>query len=414
MANTPGRFIIIVLDGFGVGTMPDVGEVRPADTGANTCRSIFAHRPDLYLPSLEKLGLVNVAGHAGSLGKAMREAPDALCGKAMLMHFGADTFFGHQEIMGTLPRKPFAEPFRNTLSAAENALRTQGFSIRRHKAGGNELLVVDEAATVADNLEADPGQAINVTAALDDMDFDRVREIGRLVRGQSKVPRIIAFGGRGVHLENLLAAVEVRGELAGVNAPASGVYANDYHCVHMGYGVNPDVQVQSILGKAGVPVFLLGKAADVIANPYGASFPMVDTEAVLDKTQELVRQNPTGFFCANVQETDLCGHREDIDCYAGKLLAADRGIAALLDALSPQDILVVMADHGNDPTIGHPHHTRELVPLLVRAAHKGPLDIGIRTTLSDVGTSAADYFHTSPPENGTSFLPLLTANTVQA
>ena len=77
------------------------------------------------------------------------------------------------------------------------------------------------------------------------------------------------------------------------------------------------------------------------------------------------------------------------------------------DALGEDDILIVQADHGNDPTIGHPHHTREMVPLMIHSAHSTPKNIGIRKTLSDVGATAADYFHSKAPENGTSFLPLL-------
>lgn len=405
MENSQGRFIIIVLDGFGVGAMADVPNVRPQDAGAHTCRHIFAHSPGLYLPTLEALGLANVAG---PLTPQMRVSPTAVCGRAQFMHFGADTFFGHQEIMGTLPRKPFAEPFRDRIDETEKALADHGLRVRRHHAANGDLLVVEESVTVGDNLEADPGQAVNVTVALDDIDFERALAVGRVVRGVSRVSRVIVFGGRGVRLANLLAAVESHGETVGVNAPASGVYENDYHCVHMGYGVNPDVQVQTILGRAGVPVFLLGKAADVIANPYGQSVPMVETDTVLHATLDLIQNNSTGFFCANVQETDLCGHREDVDCYAAKLRASDAGISAILGALAPRDILVVMADHGNDPCIGHAHHTREMVPLLVHSRRTGPVDLGVRDTLSDVGASAAAYFNAQAPENGRSFLPEIT------
>jgi phosphopentomutase len=403
-ATQSGRFIIVVLDGFGVGEMPDVAEVRPQDAGSHTCRHIFARRPDLHLPTLEKLGLVNITG---PLSPKMQASPGAISGKAMLMHFGADTFFGHQEIMGTLPRKPFAEPFCKRIAAARALLLEHGFQVRDLPAGNSSLLIVEESVTVGDNVEADPGQAINITAALDDIPFERVLEIGKLVRTVSQVPRVIAFGGRGVHLPNLLAALELHGEAVGVNAPASGVYNEDYHCIHMGYGVDPEVQVPTILGRAGYPVFLLGKVADVVSNQFGVSIPMVDTGEVLAETLDLVRSHANAFFCVNVQETDLCGHRENIDEYAAKLQAADAGIASLMKAMAPPDILVVMADHGNDPSVGHPHHTREMVPLMIHAPVlqlQAPLDLGICRTLSDVGASAAAYFGVQAPENGRSFL----------
>ena len=260
---------------------------------------------------------------------------------------------------------------------------------------------------MADNVECDPGQAFNVTAAIDDLDFEEELKIGHLVRSVSVVPRVITFGGRGVHLQNLLDAIEEHGDYIGVNAPASGVYNNDYHCIHMGYGVDPEVQIPTILGKSGLPVFLLGKVADVVTNNYGTSIPMVDTASVLQRTLEIVKEQETAFICTNVQETDLCGHRENVAAYADRLRVADEWIGKIRDALGEDDVLIVQADHGNDPTIGHPHHTREMVPLMIHSAHSTPKNIGIRKTLSDVGATAADYFHSKAPENGTSFLPLL-------
>jgi phosphopentomutase len=404
MKKEVGRFIIIVLDGFGIGAMPDVSEVRPQDINANTCLHIFENMPDLYLPTLEKLGLVNAAGE---LPGVMKPSNTALFGTAELMHYGADTFFGHHEIMGTLPKKPFGEPFANKIDETEKVLLQHGFSTKRHRTNGHDILIVDDCVTVADNIESDPGQAFNVTAAIDDVAFERVVEIGKLVRSVGLTPRVISFGGRGVHLSDLLHAIEVKGDYIGVNAPASGVYNEDYHCVHMGFGVDPKLQAPTILGSAGVPVFLLGKAADVLSNEYGESIPEVDTFKVLEKTRELVRANPGGFFCANVQETDLCGHRENIGEYARILKIADSGIAEIMKVMAKSDILIVMADHGNDPTIG-PYHTREIVPLLIHTENKTPANIGRRQTLSDIAATACDFFAAAPPENGKSFLNNIT------
>ncbi|MGO5211270.1 hypothetical protein [Parafannyhessea sp. LCP21S3_E6] len=90
--------------------------------------------------------------------------------------------------------------------------------------------------------------------------------------------------------------------------------------------------------------------------------------------------------------------------YPEILRVADGGIEKIANSLRPEDVLVVMADHGNDPTIGHPHHTRERVPLLI--AHNGaPVgSIGTRKTLSDVGATACEYFDAGKPQNGESFL----------
>lgn len=402
-----GRFIVIVLDGFGAGCMEDAAVVRPADVGAHTWRHISERAPDLRLPNLEALGLMNIAGFETG---AMRKSPGAAFSRAALTHLGADTFWGHQEIMGTRPRKPVEEPFSARMDAVRAALEAAGFRTEAYPgpSGKRSLLVVNGAVTVADNIECDPGQAVNVTAAIDHIPFEDVLRIGRVVRGEVFVSRVIAFGGRGVGLPDLLGAIEENEEhgLIGVNAPASGVYNDDYHCVHMGYGVDPATQVSTILPRRGVPVFLVGKVADIVENPQpDHSFSIVPTPEVMEKTLELIQNNPNAFICANVQETDLCGHRENVEEYVRVLKEADAGLTPILAALAPEDILVVMADHGNDPVIGHPHHTREYVPLMVRGASVRPGPFPPRATLSDVGASVSDYFHAPAPENGKSFLP---------
>ncbi|WP_246824682.1 phosphopentomutase [Olsenella sp. HMSC062G07] len=397
-----GRFIVIVLDGFGVGQMADVPRVRPADLGANTCVHIFESTPGLELPVLASMGLANACGKEFA---GLPFSPSATWGRGALAHQGADTFYGHQEIMGTKPPVPLAEPIQGALDEIAHALTMAGHEVSFYSpsSSGLRFLIVDGACTVADNVECDPGQAFNVTAAIDDLDFEEELKIGRIVREIAKTPRVITFGGRGVHLADLLAAVREHDGFIGVDAPASGVYDNDYHCIHMGYGVDEKVQVPYILGEAGNDVHLLGKVADVCANRFGESESIVDTREVLERTLELVAGPTEGFICANVQETDLAGHGEDVARYADRLCAADELIGRIRSAMRPADVLVVMADHGNDPTIGHPHHTREHVPLLV--AHEGAPSgfIGERATLSDIGASVADYFGVRAPQNGTSF-----------
>ena len=114
-----------------------------------------------------------------------------------------------------------------------------------------------------------------------------------------------------------------------------------------------------------------------------------------------------GFVCTNVQETDLAGHSQSTCVYREILEQADEGIGALLNELTEEDMLVVMADHGNDPKIGHSKHTRECVPLLIRQGRRSVHPIGNRKSLSDVGASVCDYFQVPPPQNGESFLHLL-------
>lgn len=397
-----GKFIVIVLDGFGIGEMDDVKETRPQDINSNTCLHILERRKDVTLPNLEKLGLINILGTEIN---GMKENPNATFGKAKLTHFGADTFFGHQEIMGTKPKMPFREPIKNKIEAIYNAIKEAGYKVRYKQSKKEKYLVVEEALTVADNIECDLGQAFNITSALDLISFSKVLDIGHIVRSIATVPRVITFGGREITLEDILNAEEEKdGGYIGINAPKSGVYNKGYECIHLGYGVNPKTQVSTILSEENVPVYLLGKVADVVINEKGTSIPMVDTEKVLKRTIEISKEVEEGFICCNVQETDLSGHAENVDRYAEKLLIADELIGELTKTLKNDDILLVMADHGNDPTIGHSKHTREMVPLMIYGKNIKEGTVGVRETLSDVGATVADYFKVKAPENGSSFL----------
>lgn len=400
-----GRFVVIVLDGFGMGAMDDAHVVRPGDEKASTLGSILRDEPDMRLPVLERLGLMNAFGHECAMMKA---SSDANWGRGALMHFGADTFMGHQEIMGTLPRKPDVHPFQEKVDAVDEHLRANGHRTRIVEREGLRYVVVDDYVTVADNLEADLGMCYNVTAPLDFISFDKEVEIAQLVRQVVTVGRVIVFGGRGNTMDDLYRAEQVKeGRFIGIASAASKSYEKDYHCLHLGYGVDRNVQAPTILTKAGIPVVLIGKVADIVANDGGVSISCVPTAKCLDHTIDSFDGMQDGFICTNVQETDLAGHSQSSREYRHVLEVADEGIGRLLEHFTPDDILVVMADHGNDPDIGHSRHTREYVPLLVYREGVHGKRLGVRRTLSDVGASVCDYFDAPHPQNGTSFLPEL-------
>lgn len=112
----------------------------------------------------------------------------------------------------------------------------------------------------------------------------------------------------------------------------------------------------------------------------------------------------SGLIAATVQETDLAGHAQDPDRYADRIELVDTYLTEVFHRMTKNDLLIMSADHGNDPTIGHSQHTREKTYLL--AFHKGwnPINIGERDTLSDIGATAAAYLELHPTENGESFL----------
>lgn len=396
------RFIVIVLDGFGIGAMKDARIVRPGDETANTLGSILKDCPDMKLPVLERLGLMNAFGRESA---AMKFSPSANYGRCELMHYGADTFMGHQEIMGTLPMKPTAHPFLEKAEEVSRYLRQNGHDVHVIEKQGLKYLIVDRYATVADNLEADPGMCYNVTAPLDFMPFEEEVEIARLVREVVTVGRVIVFGGTGNTMEDLQRAEEIKlGNYIGIASAKSKSYEHGYQCRHLGYGVDKQVQAPTILTNAGVHCTLIGKVTDIVANDGGESISCVPTVEVMRLTVQAVKNMEKGFVCTNVQETDLAGHSQSAAAYREILETADRGIGAVLEEMEAEDILVVMADHGNDPNIGHSRHTRECVPLLIYTRGMSGREIGTRKTLSDVGASVCSFFGVKSTQNGTSFL----------
>jgi phosphopentomutase len=429
------RFVVIVLDGFGIGVMDDVSRLRPQDSGANTALHIYQALPGFRLPVLESLGLGNALLAAGTEGfpapgsdafaglppgspASGAPAPAESCcfGFHLLAHFGADTFWGHQELMGTRPLRGKSGPIGPYLYAIRDALVKNGHEARFYGGAGPRfldappatpepgVLVVDGALTIGDNLETDLGDNYNVTVALDLMPFEKARQIGAIVRSLVHTSRVIVFGGTGVALAGMLDAYESSGPFAGISAPRSGVYRQGYQVVHLGYGVQAGLQVPAMLNQAGISTTLVGKVADIVENPGGRSIPGVDTAEVLEKGAALLDELEEGYICINVQETDLAGHREDPALYGQRLLAADGGIGLIMEKLKGEDILVITADHGNDPLIGHSRHTREKTPILVYGRRIRPGFIGCRSSLADTGATVCDFFGAPFPEAGTSYL----------
>jgi phosphopentomutase len=401
MRSLNKRFVVIVLDGFGIGAMKDAKIVRAGDEVSSTLGSILSSFPDLCLPNLEKLGLMNAYGKNSNM---MKEYPNANFGKSELMHFGADTFMGHQEIMGTLPKRPLVQPFQGKVDEVKEHLEKNGHKVEVLETEGLRYLLVDDYCTVGDNIDADLGMAYNCTAPLDFMSFDKELEIGKLVREVVTVNRVIPFGGTNTTIKDILNAEETRdGKFIGIHAVKSKSYQQGYQCLHLGYGVDPKVQVPELLSAQGVPVTLIGKVADIVINTNGKSISCVPTEEVLNITIDEIKAMENGFICTNVQETDLAGHSQDAKKYKELLELADEKIGEIIKLLHKEDTLIVMADHGNDPNIGHNRHTRENVPLLIYREGLENVHIGLRKSLSDVGATVAEAFNSKAPQNGTSF-----------
>ncbi len=381
------KFTVIVLDSFGVGAMEDCKEVRESDIGSNTALHIFQNE-NLKLENLEKLGIMNAIGEET---EKMKFSKTANFTTSNLMHYGADTFFGHQEIMGTKPEMPVCEHLGKNIDAVITHLEKEGFDAKKHDVNGVDCVIVNGSMVVADNMETDLGGAINVSGTFDKCTFEEVKKVGNIIRAHYAVPRIIALGGEDVPFENIIATLHEKNGFAGIDTPKSGLYKKGYLVVHIGYGVKTKEQLPQKLHEVGVKTHLYGKVADIVINEHAKYTYGVDTSELFDKFISDF-QKEEGFFCLNVQETDLAGHRCDGKGYANVLKIADKRIGEIMSLMSENDVLIVMADHGNDPYTGRSTHTRERVPILIYGKEAKKISPENRKTLSDVGATVAKFF----------------------
>lgn len=386
--------------------MEDVLETRPQDKGANTFSHILDTAEKIEIPNLERLGINKILNH-----KRLKDIDnEASYGKLNLKHYGADSYAGHQEIMGSDPIKPLMVPFATYSEEVKNFLRDEGFEVEIPDEK-NPYLLVNNLVIVADNIETDYGQIYNVSAPLDHISFKKVQEIARLVRKVVKVNRVIALGGHEVSPEHLKSCIERRSDgLIGVNSPKSGVYNKGYQARHMGYGIDSNKQISNILIRNNIDVTLIGKMQDVIECESATKIPAVKTELVMEEIIQSMDKMDKGLISATVQETDLCGHSEDVQGYSDKIMIADKYLGVILDKMTNQDILFISADHGNDPTIGHSQHTREKTFLLVYGKGLNKINLSERESLSDIAATIAEYFDVNCCENGESFYKLLKKN----
>ena len=394
------RAVLLVIDALGIGAMPDVAQARPLDTGAHTLHSVLQANPGLEIGTLLRLGL----GHLLELPDLVHSPSDqplASYGRCQLAYPGADSYLGHQEIMGTIPKPPVKTLMRQAAPQIEQRLLEAGYRVQRPLLGA-ELLLVENALVIGDNLEADPGLNINLTVATDIIDFAEALRIGQIVRQCVRVSRVIVFGGPGIDVEHILRHAHQRpnGQF-GIDSPAVGVYNENLLVQHLGYGVDPDQQAASIISRAGLPVTLIGKMADLINCAGASKASLVPTTAVMKAVLEAFRAEQEGMVAATVQETDLAGHTGDAFRFGALLEIVDRGLAELLMEINETDVLIICADHGNDPFVHPGQHTREQVPLLLYRKGRNAIHLGIRRTLADIGATLNQYFGLQTTLDGT-------------
>ena len=393
------KVICLIVDAMGIGQMDDV---EPCPCPANTLVHVCEKGRPIRVPNLERLGLGNLVDTPCI--KPVGSQAIAAYGKMKLGYGGADTYMGHQILMGTRTLLPEKRTIRDLAPAISSHLRECGHSCEPFP-GVEGPLLADGCICIADCMEAAPGLSINVTASLQDISVDHVMEIAGLVREVVPVTRVIIVASQVFSFQDIIRTMVDRPNGAvGVDTPALCILDEKVVLRHLGLPLDYSGQCPTRVARLGVPVFLIGKAADVVQchEESCTAISLVDSVQILDLVETLARQHDHCLIIANIQETDLSGHAEDILRWADLLELVDSRIPALLDLVGQDGAFLLSGDHGNDPYMGKGQHTREMTPCLVYSRRYQPADLGIRDTLADIGASIADLFHAGKTEGGTS------------
>jgi phosphopentomutase len=384
------RVILIVLDSVGIGELPDAGRYgdEGSDTLGNICRAV-----DLALPNLARLGLGNIATLRGVPASA---APEGCYGRMAESSPGKDSVTGHWEIAGIVLDRPFPTfPTGFPTEVIEAFERAIGRgTLGNEVASGTEIIARLGDAHVAS------GKPIVYTSA--DSVFqiaahEQVVPVPELYRMCEAAYRIVVEG------------LGVGRVIARPFVGPSGQYTRTAN--RHDYAMpSPRPTLLDVLAKAGVPVFSVGKVADLFAGRgITRSRPTPSDSAGVDVLLDVMQAEARGLIFVNLVDFDTqFGHRNDVAGYAANLERFDRRLPEILAALGPDDLLVLTADHGNDPTTPSTDHSREHVPLLAAGPKVGRgRDLGTRETFADLGQTVASVFGVGPLEHGSSFLEAL-------
>ncbi|NEW06157.1 phosphopentomutase [Paenibacillus sp. SYP-B3998] len=386
------RICVIVLDSVGIGESPDAE--RFGDKGAHTLGHIAEKVQDFALPNLQQLGLGNIAELKGIPAVEM---PDGYYGKMAEVSVGKDTMTGHWELMGlniSVPFNVYPEGFPEKLIRQfEDA--TGRKVIGNKPASGTEILdeLGEEQMKTGAWIVYTSADSVFQLAAHEEVipldELYRACEIARKLTLQDEfvVGRVIARPYLG--------------------KPGAFKRTSNRH----DYAVKPpEPTVMNYLKDAGLDVIAIGKINDIFDGE-GVT-QTTSTKSNLDgiqKTIETLGASFKGLAFTNLVDFDsLYGHRRDPEGYGKALEEFDAFVPQLKAGIGPNDLLILTADHGNDPIHPGTDHTREYVPVLFYSPSlQAPGSIGIRSSFADLGATIAENFGVTSTGNGQSFLELL-------
>ena len=378
----------MVLDSAGIGEMPDAANW--GDAGADTLGHIAESR-QLHLPNLQKLGLGNIRPLSGipAIGQ-----PIGSFGKCTLKSNGKDTTTGHWEMAGIVLEKAFPTYPNGFPSRIIDKFVTQASVpgvLGNIPASGTEIikqLGEEHVRTGKPIVYTSADSVFQIAAHEEVVPIDRLYEMCEIARGilqgEDEVGRVIA-------------------------RPFLGHNAADFKRTENrhDYAVPPPAgNLLPVLKDAGLDVVCIGKIASIY-DSVGVTQDLTakNNEQSIDQTINAFNADSRGLIFTNLVDFDmLYGHRRDTEGYAKALEYFDDRLPEIMSAMRPTDLLIITADHGNDPTKDGSDHTREYVPLLVFGAQARPgVDLGTRQSLSDIGETIAENFGVGL-EDGVSFL----------
>lgn len=383
------RIHLVVMDSVGIGEAPDASAF--GDEGSDTIGHIAEKMNGLSMPNLENMGLSNIRPIQGI---QPMEAPNAHFGKMQEASVGKDTMTGHWEIMGlniTQPFKVYPNGFPAELVHALEE-KTGRKVIGNKPASGTEILDElgqehMETGAIIVYTSADP--VLQIAAHEEIVPLEELYKICEIARELTLDP------------EYLVGRIIAR---PFIGQPGEFKRTTNRH----DYALKPfERTVMNELKDADFDVIAIGKISDIY-NDEGVtqSLRTKDNMDGMDKLAEVVTRDFEGISFLNLVDFDaLYGHRRDPIGYGEALEAFDRRLPEVLDALTTEDLLIITADHGNDPTFPGTDHTREFVPVL---AYSPRFTVGKELpqseTFADIGATIAENFNVSMPKYGRSFL----------
>jgi len=380
---------VVVLDSVGIGEAPDAANF--GDVGSHTLGHIAEKMNGLTMPHMESFGLANIEPLQGIQAT---DKPKAFYGKMQEASVGKDTMTGHWEIMGLNIDKPFKvypEGFPAEL-IAELEKRT-GRKVLCNKPASGTQVIEDfgkehmETGAIIVYTSADP--VLQIAAHEEIILLEELYKICEIARELTLQP------------EYLVGRVIARPFIGTPGDFARTSNRHDYALKPFGH------TTMNVLQDAGLDVIAIGKISDIF-NGEGV------TDAVrtknntdgMDKFAEVVRREFHGISFLNLVDFDAnFGHRRDPIGYGNALQEFDARLPEITEAMTEDDLLIITADHGNDPTFPGTDHTREYVPLIVYSPRfNGGSELALRETFADIAATVAENFNVEAPKFGKSFL----------